>query len=170
MQEDSANLLHDTAKNPTHSATFTNVKLWFFADIQLEKRNEEILKSLAFLGQPMQEQLIMHLIFCILLSLFCILYSVFCILFLCSVFCIPRVNQRWHSQLSWILDIELSNLFENIQFLKFDCVFAPFAREKPPILTRQRSCAKFENYYSTASTTLNTIFFPIRAGHLSWPP
>jgi hypothetical protein len=41
----------------------------------------------------------MHQIFCILLSLFCILYSVFCILFLCSVFCIPRVNQRWHSQL-----------------------------------------------------------------------
>ncbi len=48
MQEDSANLLHDNAKNPTYSATFTNVKLYFFyvADIQLEKRSEEILKSL----------------------------------------------------------------------------------------------------------------------------
>ncbi len=32
-------------------------------------------------------------------SAFCYLYSIFYVLFLCSVFCIPRVNQRWHSQL-----------------------------------------------------------------------
>jgi hypothetical protein len=50
MQEDSANLLHNNAKNPTHSASYLykckTVNFLYVADIQLEKRSEEILKSL----------------------------------------------------------------------------------------------------------------------------